>query len=388
MASAGGRGGGRGSGGGGGGGGGGGRASADERDPLPLSAAYDSRKNCSAALKHADDVWGGKGVRLDSSRSRGDYAVFRCPSVILSVSENGKNKGKTVWAGEGLDGFVEPQRRATETATAFHRRRIHDLEAYAQGRICCFKAIASRIEDGRWVFQRIGDDGSNVIHHAEDCTSVGKITAAAAAAALRADVLANPGLSAKESAAQLLTAHSRPVGVGQLPSDRTLRRAVQQVREEADEWHDENWARLFDYLMELDPEEFFVDVVVDAGCHFKSYFVGIVAALKILKEGGLDYYSVDACHIKHVMSNGLQLHLLVGRTGANKFQTIAFSLDLGETADSYQRFADNCREFGFGVLADVEPGPFERVAVAFSDGFKGTTYFTQLFQRVFHARCA
>ena len=62
MASAGGRGGGRGSSGGGGGGGGVGRASADERDPLPLGTAYDSRKNCSAALKHADDVRGGKGV--------------------------------------------------------------------------------------------------------------------------------------------------------------------------------------------------------------------------------------------------------------------------------------------------------------------------------------
>jgi hypothetical protein len=140
--------------------------------------------------------------------------------------------------------------------------------------------------------------------------------------------------------------------------------------------------------MELGTEQCFVDVVVDAACHFKSYFVGIVAALKILKEGGLDYYSVDACHIEHVMSNGLQYHLLVRRTGTNKFQTIAFSLDLGETADSYQRFADTCREFGFGVLADVEPGPLERVAVAFFDGFKGTTYFTQRFQRMFHARCA
>ena len=103
MASAGGRGGGRGSSGGGGGGGGFGRASADERDPLPLGTAYDSRTNCSDALKHADDVWGGKGVRRGSSRSRGDYAEFRCPSVILSVSENGKNKGKTVWVGESLE---------------------------------------------------------------------------------------------------------------------------------------------------------------------------------------------------------------------------------------------------------------------------------------------
>ena len=186
---------------------------------------------------------------------------------------------------------MEPQRRAAETATAFHRRQTQGLEAYAQGHICCFKAIASRIEDGRWVFQRIGDDDGNVVHHAQDCTSVGEITAAAAAAALRADVLANPGLSAKESAAQLLTAHSRPVGVGQLPSDRTLRRGVQQVREESDESGTTKTGR---HLMELDAEEFSVDVVADGACHFKSHFVGIVAALKILKEAGLDYYSVDA----------------------------------------------------------------------------------------------
>ena len=82
----------------------------------------------------------------------------------------------TVWAGESLDGFVEPEQSATESVTAFKRRRHRDLEAHAVGRICCFKATASRLKDGRWVFQRIGGDGdSNVIHHADDCTAVGKL---------------------------------------------------------------------------------------------------------------------------------------------------------------------------------------------------------------------
>jgi hypothetical protein len=112
--------------------------------------------------------------------------------------------------------------------------------------------------------------------------AVATAAAAAAAAALRADVLANPGLSAKESAAQLLTAHLRPASVGQL--HRTVRRAVRSAG---------RVGRVLDYLRELDSEEFFVDVVAD---DFKSYFEGIVAALKILKEGGLDYF----CYIRRL----------------------------------------------------------------------------------------
>lgn len=202
------------------------------------------------------------------------------------------------------------------------------------------------------------------------------------------NVLVNPSLGAKASAAQLLTSHSQPVGVGQLPSGRTLRRAVQQVREEADAWHDENWARLYDYLCELNTDEFFVDAQVDELGHFEGYFVGILAALKVLEAAGLDYFSVDACHIKHVMSKGLQLHLLVGRTGANKFVPVAFSLNLSETSASYSWLASCCKEMGFCKLATIEPGPFERVSVTFSDGFKGTDFFTRLFEHMHHARCA
>ncbi len=43
---------------------------------------------------------------------------------------------------------------------------------------------------------------------------------------------------------------------------------------------------------------------------------------------------------------------------------------------------------GLQLHLDVEAGPFEQVPVTFSDGLKGTAYFTQLFKRMFHARCA
>ncbi len=111
-----------------GGGGGGGGSVADD-DLLPFGAAYDTRAQATAAVKSAEMARSGKGFRVDSSRSSGAHVEFRCSSVIETVTDdNGKPCGKTVWKGENLPDFVEPERFARETDTAFAKRRREDLE--------------------------------------------------------------------------------------------------------------------------------------------------------------------------------------------------------------------------------------------------------------------
>jgi hypothetical protein len=42
---------------------------------------------------------------------------------------------------------------------------------------------------------------------------------------------------------------------------------------------------------------------------------------------------------------------------------------------------------GLGDVMDVKPGPFKRVPVTYSDGFKGTLYFVAVFVFMKHALC-
>ena len=56
------------------------RSGAAATDPLPTGAVYNNRKDMGSALKHAVNVWGGHGVLLDSSRSSGKQATYRCPA--------------------------------------------------------------------------------------------------------------------------------------------------------------------------------------------------------------------------------------------------------------------------------------------------------------------
>lgn len=39
--------------------------------------------------------------------------------------------------------------------------------------------------------------------------------------------------------------------------------------------------------------------------------------MAVQRHCGLDLYGVDACFTKHHIVNGMQLHVLCGRTGAN-----------------------------------------------------------------------
>ena len=84
----------------------------------------------------------------------------------------------------------------------------------------------------------------------------------------------------------------------------------------------------------------------------------------------------------------MQLHLLVGRTGANTNIILAWSLELSETAETYSWFANQCHEAGFGDLVQIAEGRMKRNPVLFSDGFKGTHHFAVKFPRLHHARCA
>ena len=163
--------------------------------------------------------------------------------------------------------------------------------------------------------------------------------------------------------------------------------------------YDDNWERLGDFADEFEKAnpDSHVNVVMGADGAFKRMFVGYGAAKKVvfgrlvgvegadsecaaqadpvhtthadfehatvclshqaMEHGGLDFYAVDACHTKHIIVTGMQLHLLVGRNGNNKNVIMAWSLELKETAASYRYFADQCKLFGLQELMLVEPGP-------------------------------
>lgn len=113
----------------------------------------------------------------------------------------------------------------------------------------------------------------------------------------------------------------------------------------------------------------------------------LVHRWRVLRHCGLDFYGVDACFTKHHIVNGMQLHLLCGRTGANTVVIMAWSLELSETSDTYNWFANQCDEAGFGDLVRIASGRMNRNPVVFSDGFKGTDHFADLFPRLHHALC-
>jgi hypothetical protein len=143
-------------------------------------------------------------------------------------------------------------------------------------------------------------------------------------------------MSGKAMQAQL-TAKSQPYSAANLPDPSTIRRARAKLRHETEQYYDENWARLEEYLEALDDSDDFYCALEKwvSDNSFKRYFVGIKAAVKVMKEAGLDYYAIDACHLQHFIVKGMALHLLVARQGQNHNLLLAISLEASETSDSY-----------------------------------------------------
>ena len=92
--------------------------------------------------------------------------------------------------------------------------------------------------------------------------------------------------------------------------------------------------------------------------------------LQALQHVSLDFFAWDACHTKHHIAKGMQMHILAVRTGNNRVLIPCWSLDSTESNESYAWFADQCDMAGFGELTKPEPGPLKRTPVGYHDGMK------------------
>ena len=116
--------------------------------------------------------------------------------------------------------------------------------------------------------------------------------------------------------------------------------------------------------------------------------MGLKPGLDIIETAGLDFIAFDASFTRHHVARGMQLHVIMGRTGQNRNTYIAFSFEQSETAASYLFLAQNLEAMGFRRIAEVGPGPLKRRMLARSDGFKGTKHFSNLYPRMGHALCS
>ena len=353
---------------------------------LPPTVEYESREEAAIALKFALlQVHGKCGIRCDSSRSGGSRAVYVCQSIVHTVSTLNSS-------GQRIDGrtafnveVARPAQLEGETTPQFKRRCTR---AARKAQACHFLAVLRKLGTKRWIFDTVSTDGQNYIGHDASCWQLGTVPGAVASKLLEEAIHADPKISGRAMHAQLI-AKSSPVGAGTAPSASTLYRGRAAVAATSEERYNIYWARLRTYLdefAEMNPSSS-VAYVADARGHFQRYFVSIFSAVNLLRHSGMGFYSIDACHTKHRIADGMQLHFLVGRTGNNTNILVAWSLEAKENADSYSWFAQKCQDAGIGALLEKALGA-EQTPVLFSDGHKGTPHFASRFEGLHHARCA
>ena len=84
-------------------------------------------------------------------------------------------------------------------------------------------------------------------------------------------------------------------------------------------------------------------------CHrFKHMFVGVKQMLEVALMVGIGVSAVDACFLKHTHYRSGMLHIISTKDGNNHLLPIAWCVCDNESGDSYQYFADKCKEFGLG----------------------------------------
>ena len=187
-----------------------------------------------------------------------------------------------------------------------------------------------------------------------------------------------------------LCAPSNLVTAATVPSKATLYRVRQALNRQDERYYNTYWAQLDVFLREFhawNPASV-VQIRKTPQNEFKRYLVGLHQCRVALQQCGLDFFAIDSCFTKHYIVNGMQLHILVGRTGHNTVLILAWSPDMSETSESYQWFAEQCSRLGFESLVKTHDGPLDRNSVLFSDGFKGTTHFVEKFPELHHALCA
>ena len=338
---------------------------------LPAGKEYDSRTDLTIAVKTNMIKVTGLGVMIDAARGGSKRFVMRCPCAMKT--EKGK---KAVWKGLSLDGFVCEQKEG-EKESSFARRRMAELESYASTKLCPFKVVAVK-RKSRWLLQTF--NGRTFIPHNADCTALAKATGSVLRKMMKPAIVANPSMKGKHRD-RALVAQASHLNVAMLPSKSALYRAQKGVRDEELKYYDLYWARLQQYIADLGKNEgFHTALEMDNDGCFLRYFVGMGPSLKIIKNAGLDHFALDACFSKHEVANGMQYHILAARTGANRRLPLAISLDLTESNETYEYFANEGEQFGLGDILQLEPGNLSRRAVVVSDGAKGADKFSEKFQ--------
>ena len=334
---------------------------------LPLNGTYPTRKLATAAIRRASNLGTGHGVRVDGNGSSKSRVKYICANI-------GPAKARV-----GCDCSFEAV--ALRKVTGRKRRGAHCGGGDKEGN----DALAQTFY---WKFKTYDDTGLNYVPHSEDCTALARISNDILEPMLYESVAANPAITGKSMVSQL-TARSTTLSQADLPSSRSIYRAKKTLVNGGDAYYNEYWARIETYLRDFKDAnpECHVTLEKDPQNHFKRYFVGVKASVEILRHCGIDFFGVDACFTKHHIVNGMQLHLLCGRTGENTYVIIAWSLELAESNDTYQWFAAQCKKVGFDDLTRLVAGPLNRNPVCFADGFKGTDHFSRAFPRLHHALC-
>ena len=340
---------------------------------LPPYVAFDTASQAGAALTLAMTTAFGLCHTLNNNRSNGRRKVYEC----LKCSD------------VDTSFFNEPTQGPDEADGNYKRRRCGLLDSFRKANSCAFTAILRRygtaVDKVSWKFDTFGN--SVIRPHSSDCTAIARLKGRALQSALRASVRNDP-LMSKDLMAKTLTATDTSFSAAMMPSKSSLYRAKTAIKHADDDVYTIMWARLETYLEELQATNATSVMTVLEKQHnrFQRCFVGFKLCVDILKCCGLDQYSTDACFTKHHIVNGMQIHLLMARTGLNTYLCVAFSLELSETSATYAWFARQCRALGFYALVAVPDDRFSRHPVIFSDGFKGTDAFSV--PGLHHARCA
>ena len=117
-------------------------------------------------------------------------------------------------------------------------------------------------------------------------------------------------------------------------------------------------------------------------CHrFKHMFVGVKPVLDVALMVGIGVSAVDACVLKHTQYRSGQLHIISTKDGDNRLLPIAWCVCDTESGDSYQYFADKCREGGLAQYLDREG------SVIYSDRGKGVPTFCRAFPNATASNC-
>eukprot|EP00750_Incisomonas_marina_P003841 INCI13418.4.p1 GENE.INCI13418.4~~INCI13418.4.p1 ORF type:complete len:731 (-),score=85.37 INCI13418.4:161-2284(-) len=335
---------------------------------LPRALTYESRKEATTAIRRAVVQATGHGVRIDPKRSSARRVTYVCVNVGPAQAR--------------VDSGCPFEAVAVRKVAGRKRRGSHCGGGAVQG-------DGAGAQNFYWEFKTYDGTGLNYVPHAEDCTARARVTNDVVETMLYEAVTANPAIS-RRSMVSHLTARLTTLSAADIPSTTSIYRARRAIKDSNDRFYNDYWARIESYLADfetLNPESH-VKLEKDPQNHFKRYFVGVKASVKMLQHCGVDFFGIDACFTKHHIVSGMQLHLLCGRTGANTNIIIAWSLELSESNDTYRWFAAQCEEAGFGDLTRVAPGRLNRNPVCFADGFKGTGHFSAAFPRLHHALCA